>query len=413
MILNDTNDAQDLPIQPKGSFLIGVFITCMSFATIVTILTNALIIITHIFQGRVRTCLATRYLVSLAVADLFVGTLVMIPSIIKLCNSNHWALGVAFCKLWVTFDVAFCTASIYNLLSISFDRFYAIYFPIKYATERNALFVNLSILFSWLMGLVVSLPMHIHKEHFSNFSSLISGGDCMPPVDFLSSGYVIYSAILAFVLPTFILIVIYTLIATKMRVRQRGKVILAKKSLQDHKNIQQRVVIVSMSETETSDRNTSLDLDQAWNKSIKWNEGSLTRKADCNKLHQNQERKNINRKSSNINRAELKLRMEQANQTRITTMMIVIILTFLLCWLPFSVMFCLFPFHFQQDGGSGLSDWFVDRPYLVEIITWIAYSNSWLNPIIYTGMNKDIRTGIANILRIPSKYFENNWSTTN
>ena len=68
---------------------------------------------------------------SLAVADLSVGTLVMVPSIIKLYNSNHWALGLGYCKLWVTFDVAFCTASIYNLLCISFDRFYAIYFPIK------------------------------------------------------------------------------------------------------------------------------------------------------------------------------------------------------------------------------------------------------------------------------------------
>jgi len=33
-------------------------------------------------------------------------------------------------QVWVTLDIAFCSASIYSLVGISVDRFYAIYRPV-------------------------------------------------------------------------------------------------------------------------------------------------------------------------------------------------------------------------------------------------------------------------------------------
>ena len=75
---------------------------------------------------------------SLAAADFSVALFVLLPSMAKM--SSHltwssgvptWPYGVTACKIWVTMDVAFCTISIYNLIGISVDRFYAVYYPIK------------------------------------------------------------------------------------------------------------------------------------------------------------------------------------------------------------------------------------------------------------------------------------------
>jgi hypothetical protein len=46
--------------------------------------------------------------------------------------SHSWCFGTLWCKSWLSLDILFSTASIYNLLAISFDRYMAVKQPIKY-----------------------------------------------------------------------------------------------------------------------------------------------------------------------------------------------------------------------------------------------------------------------------------------
>ncbi|MBN3275450.1 DRD2A protein, partial [Polyodon spathula] len=90
-----------------------------------------LLIFTIVF-GNVLVCMAvsrekalqttTNYLiVSLAVADLLVATLVM-PWVVYLEVVGEWRFSLILCDVFVTLDVMMCTASILNLCAISIDR---------------------------------------------------------------------------------------------------------------------------------------------------------------------------------------------------------------------------------------------------------------------------------------------------
>ena len=65
----------------------------------------------------------------------------------------------------VTLDVTLCTASIYNMIGISADRFLAVFRPASYMTTEYT-FTNTVIASSWLLGLAVSLPMHVQWPGF-------------------------------------------------------------------------------------------------------------------------------------------------------------------------------------------------------------------------------------------------------
>ncbi len=60
-------------------------------------------------------------IVSLAVADLIIGTCVM-PFNVALQVTNRWKLGLIFCDIWHSLDVLASTASIWNLCVISLER---------------------------------------------------------------------------------------------------------------------------------------------------------------------------------------------------------------------------------------------------------------------------------------------------
>lgn len=62
------------------------------------------------------------FLASLAIADLFVASLVMTFAGVN-DLLGYWIFGAEFCDTWVAFDVMCSTASILNLCAISLDRY--------------------------------------------------------------------------------------------------------------------------------------------------------------------------------------------------------------------------------------------------------------------------------------------------
>jgi len=87
---------------------------------------------------------------------------------------------------------------------------------------------------------------------------------------------------------------------------------------------------------------------------------------------------NSQRKKKKSN-AEKELQKERKVQRKMTTMISVIVGAFVICWAPFAVMFMLFP-TYQIENES-----------IIDLITWIGYINSSLNPIIYAIMNPGIK----------------------
>ncbi|CAL1292795.1 unnamed protein product [Larinioides sclopetarius] len=61
---------------------------------------------------------------------------------------------------------------------------------------------------------------------------------------------------------------------------------------------------------------------------------------------------------------------------------------FVLCWLPFFMMYVILPFC----ENCYISD------DMINFITWLGYMNSALNPVIYTVFNTDFRKSFQRLL---------------
>jgi len=179
---------------------------------ILTVVGNAVTLIVILSRKKTRNNHGNRFLLSLSAADFSVGLFVMLPSVVRVMNGG-WFWGIDSCKMFITSDITFCSASIYSLIGISIDRHYAVYHPLQYAIKRKLRTVTIMILSAWVMALIISTPMYIDAPGFSNFAHIMDNttildnslGGCMPPVDPQSRGFVLYSSILAFILPAFIL----------------------------------------------------------------------------------------------------------------------------------------------------------------------------------------------------------------
>ncbi|XP_026197574.1 trace amine-associated receptor 1-like [Anabas testudineus] len=175
--------------------LLHIFLGSIS---VVTTCGNLLVIISIIYFKQLHT--PTNYLVlSLAVADLLVGTLVC-PLTIKFSTSAcHYNYDL-FCKVRSTFGTSLCTCSILHLCCISIDRYYAVCQPLTYRTKINNSVTVIMTLMSWGISAFIGVGLATVRS-----PPKICGKLCLNNVILVNSMGLIF----AFYLPMIIMLSIY------------------------------------------------------------------------------------------------------------------------------------------------------------------------------------------------------------
>lgn len=184
----------------------------------ITILGNLLVVIAFRVNSQLRT-ISNYYLLSLAVADLILGTVSMnlyTAYIIK----GRWMLGQLACDLWLALDYVSSNASVMNLLVISFDRYFSVTRPLTYRTKRTPKRAAMLITVAWGVSFVLWAPAILFWPHVAGRSS-DEVKDCSIPflaVPLLTFG----TAIAAFYLPVSIMIILYWRIYWEIENRAKG-----------------------------------------------------------------------------------------------------------------------------------------------------------------------------------------------
>ncbi|XP_015124443.1 putative tyramine receptor 2 [Diachasma alloeum] len=367
----------------------------LGFLILATVLGNALVILS-VFTYRPLRIVQNFFIVSLAVADLAVAILVM-PFNVAYLLLGKWIFGIHFCKLWLTCDVLCCTASILNLCAIALDRYWAITDPINYAQKRTLKRVLGTIAGVWVLSGAISSPP---LAGWNDWPEEIEPGT--PCQLTRRQGYVIYSSLGSFFIPLLLMSLVYLeiFLATRRRLRERAR--------------QSRLGVV----TSTRHRNEVDDAEESVSSETNHNERSTMRVhakpslvvveddavtevtiSDPVKKKEHTRRHGVSA-SSDTNGGgtsttvyqfiEERQRISLSKERRAARTLGVIMGVFVVCWLPFFLMYVIVPFCPACCPSEGV----------VYFITWLGYINSALNPLIYTIFNLDYRRAFRRLLHI-------------
>ncbi|CAF3368799.1 unnamed protein product [Rotaria sp. Silwood1] len=172
-----------------------------AFLCFLTITGNLLVLITF---RRMRT-VGNLFILSLATADLIVGCFVMpIAGIYAIIEK--WKMGLVLCKIWISVDFIASTASIFNLLTLSLDRYWSITSPLQYLGKRTRTRALLLIGFAWGLSLLWVIPI-FSWHHFNKTKRYIDPNKCEPEYTH-SKVFKVSTAVLNFYLPLLVLILL-------------------------------------------------------------------------------------------------------------------------------------------------------------------------------------------------------------
>ncbi|XP_072252928.1 trace amine-associated receptor 13c-like [Leuresthes tenuis] len=141
--------------KPASAWTIDVLLhIILSSISLITVVLNLLVIISisHFRQLHTPTNIL---LLSLAVSDFVVGSLLMPGEIIR--NTACWFLGDLMCSLYNYLSYIITSASIGDMVLISVDRYVAICDPLHYPTRVTERRVKLCVCLCWLCSVLYNL----------------------------------------------------------------------------------------------------------------------------------------------------------------------------------------------------------------------------------------------------------------
>ncbi|XP_015173277.1 PREDICTED: alpha-2A adrenergic receptor [Polistes dominula] len=181
---------------------------------IIIVVGNMLVIIAIATEKALKN-IQNWFIASLAVADFFLGLIIM-PFSLANEIMGYWIFGYWWCDIYSAMDVLLCTASIMNLCLISLDRFWSITQAVDYLKKRTPARAALMIALVWLLSALVCIPPLLGWKRPSPEEDYPK---CKLSEDI---GYVLYSALGSFYIPSCIMVFVYIRIyfAAKARARR-------------------------------------------------------------------------------------------------------------------------------------------------------------------------------------------------
>ncbi|KAJ7993475.1 hypothetical protein DPEC_G00272810 [Dallia pectoralis] len=354
--ISGPGEAAGMPVRWAALLIIMVIIP--------TIGGNILVILAVSLERKLQN--ATNYfLMSLAVADLLVGLLVMPVALVTVLYNSGWPLPEFLCPIWLFLDVLFSTASIMHLCAISLDRYIAIKKPIQHSQYKSRAKAMAKIAAVWLISIGIAVPIPIkglRNYHLPNNVTFNSNHTCLLKPDSFRE-FIMFGSMTAFFIPLTIMLVIYLL--TIQVLRKKAFLLRAK--------VVQRFTRPAISTVFQKDQTTATPPPV---EKLPGNPAPSVDPLTCKEIP-------IRRMSTMGKKSMQNL----TNEQRASKVLGIVFLLFVVMWCPFFItnvasVLC----------GSCNPD-VIGR--LMEVFVWVGYVSSGINPLVYTLFNKTFRQAFA------------------
>ncbi|XP_072515035.1 trace amine-associated receptor 13c-like [Salminus brasiliensis] len=236
---NTSSCIKEVRSGPAYKFLF-VFLSCVS---VCTVFLNLLVIISisHFKQLHTPTNLL---ILSLAVADLLVGLIVMPVNMIQLMDSC-WYFGKTACSVYPLISFVPMASSLCSLILIAVERYIAVCDPLVYSTRITVCKTTLVIILGWSLCLFyVTIYLYINNHLFPSQISSSCYGEC---VVVLKHFWVVVDLVVSFITPCCIILILYSVIFKVAR--RQAKAVKAMRNGASHKH---RAKASSSSETKAA-----------------------------------------------------------------------------------------------------------------------------------------------------------------
>ncbi|KAG8442131.1 hypothetical protein GDO86_011071, partial [Hymenochirus boettgeri] len=360
---------------PDGiSFLILVFISVL---ILFTILGNSFVLLAFIVDKRLRSQ-SDFILLNLAICDFLIGAFTS-PLYIPYMLTGKWILGKFVCKLWLTADYTISTASVFNIVLISYDRYLSVTKTVLYRSLQNkhsTTFLSMGAV--WILSFILYGPAVIFWEN-SFINSNGSVNICV--AGFNNIWYVQFgTSCFDFVLPLISISFFNLSIYWNLRRRSRKK--SQNFCSQSSKGKEKETTISTIA---TNSVLASTQLCGTKNSGPSGQKGTMLVHVFC--LGSRNTSSEID-SDGRINHMNIQL-SNLSRDAKVAKSLSVLVSVFVICWAPCT---CLISIRAACRGYC------VD-PFWYDLTLWMLYLNSTINPILYPFCHKSFKKAFQLILK--------------
>ncbi|KAM6214716.1 histamine H1 receptor [Rhynchocyon petersi] len=188
-------------------------VVLLSFISLVTVGLNLLVLYAIRRERKLHT-VGNLYIVSLSVADLIVGAVVMPMNLLYLLMTK-WSLGRPLCLFWLSMDYVASTASIFSVFILCIDRYRSVQQPLRYLRYRTKTRASVTILGAWSLSFLWIIPI-LGWHYFMPNAPKCQEDRC--ETDFYDvTWFKVMTAIINFYLPTLLMLWFYAKIYKAVR----------------------------------------------------------------------------------------------------------------------------------------------------------------------------------------------------
>lgn len=365
----------------------------LTFFALFTVAGNLLVIVAICRERHLRT-VTNFFILSLTIADLVIGLVVMPFSIFLELNAGVWIFGPEWCDLWHSLDVLASTASILNLTVVSLDRYWAITDPIAYPGKMTTARGIVLIAAVWTCSAGISFPA-------ISWWRSVAIPIPIPDSCFFTEdpGYLIFSSMVSFYLPMSVILFAYFRIYRAATIQTRGLITGSKVLTTSTSGCKNKTEVMALRVHRGGYHSTHCDPGSGYDSGggslssyrsrrqpdsavvaySSWTSPGSKSGFTTRSLHQRWTSFALRKKLTQL-----------AREQKAAKTLGIVVGVFCVCWVPFFVANLFYGLCHRKC---------VPRPdVLFPVVTWLGYINSGMNPVIYAYSMREFRRAFLKIV---------------